>query len=76
MARINSARSGDEDAFRQLFEHYQPTISKQMRRSSRDRVLVENLVHDVFVEAFMSLENFKGRSPFEHWLRKLAVRVG
>ena len=76
MAQINAARSGDEDAFRQLLEHYQPTISKQMSRFSRDRVVVENLVHDVFVEAFMSLESFKGKSPFEHWLRKLAVRVG
>lgn len=76
MTQINAARSGDEDAFRQLLEHYQPTISKQMRRFSRNRVVVENLVHDVFVEAFMSLDNFKGRSPFEHWLRKLAVRVG
>jgi RNA polymerase sigma-70 factor (ECF subfamily) len=76
IAQINAARSGDEDAFRQLLEHYQPTISKQMRRFSRDRVVVENLVHDVFVEAFMSLDSFKGKSPFQHWLRKLAVRVG
>lgn len=76
MAQINAARSGNEDAYRQLLNQYQPTISTQMRRFSRDRVVVENLVHDVFVEAFMSLESFKGRSPFEHWLRKVAVRVG
>lgn len=76
MSTVDAARSGDENAFRQLLEHYQPTISKQMRRFSRDPDLVETLVHDVFVEAFMSLESFTGRSPFEHWLRKVAVRVG
>ena len=75
-ARINAARSGDHDAFRQLLNQYQPTISTQMRRFSRDRAVVENLVHDVFVEAFMGLASFRGKSPFEHWLRKLAVRVG
>ena len=76
MTLIDAARSGDEDAYRQLLEQYQPTISTQMRRFSHDRAVVENLVHDVFVEAFMSLKSSKGRSPFEHWLRKIAVRVG
>lgn len=73
---IGAARNGDEDAFREIVERYQKTLSEQMGRFSRDRNVVEDLVHDVFVEAFMSLGSFKGRSPLEHWLRKIAVRVG
>ncbi len=73
---IKAACSGDENAFRQIVDGYQSTISTQMRRFSRDRNVVEDLVHDVFVEAFMSLGSYKAKSPFEHWLRKIAVRVG
>ena len=73
---ISAARNGDEHAFRQIVDRYQSTLATQMRRFSRDRQVVEDLVHDVFVEAFMSLGSFKAKSPFEHWLRKIAVRVG
>ncbi|MEM7559308.1 MAG: RNA polymerase sigma factor [Planctomycetota bacterium] len=73
---IHAACGGDENAFRKIVECFQATISAQMRRFSRDQNVVEDLVHDVFVEAFMSLGSFKAKSPFEHWLRKIAVRVG
>ncbi|MEM9355724.1 MAG: RNA polymerase sigma factor [Pseudomonadota bacterium] len=73
---IAAARNGDEDASRQIIERFQPMLSTQMSRFSRDRNVVEDLVHDVFVEALLSLASFKGKSPFEHWLRKIAVRVG
>lgn len=29
-----------------------------------------------FVEAWLSLSSFRAKSPFLHWLRKIAVRVG
>lgn len=73
---IKAASNGDHDAFRQLIERYQSTIATQMRRFSRDQGVLEELVHDVFVEAFVSLSKFRGTSPFEHWLRRIAVRVG
>ena len=73
---IKAASNGDHDAFRRLVERYQATIAAQMRRFSRDHRVLEELVHDVFVEAFVSLSGFREKSPFEHWLRKIAVRVG
>lgn len=73
---IAAARGGDDDAFRRIVQRHQATIAKQMQRFSREPTVVEELVHDVFVEAFVSLSAFRHRSPFEHWLRKIAVRVG
>lgn len=73
---ISSACGGDGNAFRKIVETYQATIGAQMRRFSRDPAAIDTLVHDVFVEAFMSLSSYKAKSPFEHWLRKIAVRVG
>ncbi len=73
---IKASRNGDHEAFRRLVERYQTTIATQMQRFSRDQRVLEELVHDVFVEAFVSLSGFREKSPFEHWLRKIAVRVG
>jgi RNA polymerase sigma-70 factor (ECF subfamily) len=33
-------------------------------------------VQDVFVEAFFSLETYRGLAPFGHWLSRIATRVG
>lgn len=73
---IAAARGGDDEAFRRIVQRFQSTIATQMQRFSRDPMIVEELVHDVFVEAFVSLNGFRHHSPFEHWLRKIAVRVG
>ena len=67
---------GGSDAYGNLVTKYQDTIALQMRRFSRNELAVEQLVHDVFVEAYLSLGSYKRRSPFLHWLRKIAVRVG
>lgn len=73
---IAAARNGDEEAFRRIVERYQSTLANQLRRFSPNASVVEDLVHDTFVEAFLSLASFKGKSPLEHWLRKIAVRSG
>ena len=38
--------------------------------------MCEELVQDVFVEAYFSLKSYRGRAPLLHWLRKIGVRVG
>ena len=73
---IRQSIRGDNDAYRRLIERYQQRISSMMWRFSRDRTIHEELVQDVFVEAYMSLPTFKQKSPFSHWLCRIATRVG
>jgi len=47
-----------------------------MWRFSRNSNQLEELVHDVFVEAYVSLKGFKAKAPFSHWLNRIATRVG
>jgi RNA polymerase sigma-70 factor (ECF subfamily) len=47
-----------------------------MWRFSRDQRVHEELVQDVFVEAYLSLRTYRGKSPFAHWLSRIATRVG
>lgn len=73
---VAATRAGDSEAYARLVRRHQPEITNQMRRFSRDSLACEELVHDVFVEAYLSLPSYRGSSPWLHWLRKIAVRVG
>jgi RNA polymerase sigma-70 factor (ECF subfamily) len=73
---MGRALEGDGDAYARLVRRHQAAMGRYMWRFTRDRVQWEELVHEVFVEAYLSLRGFRGRAPFTHWLRKIATRVG
>lgn len=73
---IVASLQGIESAYAALVARYQHLVHAQMWRFSRNPAQVEELVQDVFVEVYLGLRNFRGESPFEHWLRKVAMRVG
>ena len=73
---VRLSRQGDPDAYKRLIERHQQEIGKIMWRFSRNRMIHEELVQDVFVEAYISLATYKQRAPFTHWLRRIATRVG
>ena len=73
---IHQSLVGDEEAYARIISRYQSKIAAQMWRFSRDAAVVEELVQEAFVEAYLSLGKFKERAPLLHWLRKIATRVG
>jgi RNA polymerase sigma-70 factor (ECF subfamily) len=73
---VRQSRRGDSDAYARLIERYQKQVSRILWRFSRDRLVHEELVQDVFVEAYMSLGSYRGKAPFGNWLSRIATRVG
>lgn len=73
---VRASLAGDEQAYRKIVERHQAAVARLMWRFSRDRSIHRELVQDVFVEAYFSLRTFQGRSPFRHWLYRVATRVG
>ena len=73
---IAVALGGGQDAYGRLVKRHQAAVSKWMWRFTRNRVILEELVQDVFVEAWVSLSRFKGESAFKTWLFAIATRVG
>ncbi|MHC4295904.1 MAG: RNA polymerase sigma factor [Planctomycetota bacterium] len=73
---VRQSRQGDSDAYRCLIERNQEHVGRMLWRFSRDRTVHEELVQDVFVEAYMSLRSYRGKAPFAHWLSRIATRVG
>ncbi len=47
-----------------------------MWKFTRDERAHEELVQDVFVEAYMSLGSYKAKAPLAHWLARIATHVG
>ncbi len=73
---IEACLGGDKDSYERLVRRYEIQITKLMWRFSRNPAVCEELVQDVFVEAYFSLKSYRGRAPFLHWLRKIGTRVG
>ena len=73
---IAASLRGDGEAFARLIERYQQPIAAQMWKFTRDATAHEELVHDVFVEAYRGLPKFRHNSPLLHWLRTIATRTG
>ena len=63
-------------AYGRLVDRYEPRVARLMWRFTRDPGMREELVHDVFVEAYFSLRGYRGDAPFLHWLRRIGTRVG
>ena len=75
-ADIAASVQGDSHAYARIVGRYQGTIARRMVRFMRDPNAIEELVHDVFVEAYFSLPRYRGDAPLEHWLQRIATRVG
>jgi RNA polymerase sigma-70 factor (ECF subfamily) len=73
---IRRSHQGDSDAYRRLIERHQAHIGKLLWRFTRDKNYHEELVQETFVQAYFSLSTYKAAAPFEHWLTRIATRVG
>ena len=73
---IRASKNGDSDAFRRLIERHQRHVSKLLWRFTRDTTSHEEMVQETFVQAYLSLKTYKTQAPFEHWLTRIATRVG
>ena len=75
-ADVQASLRGDGEAYARLVRRYQQPIAAYMWRFTRDRGQWDELVHDVFVEAYLGLARYAGRAPLLHWLKRIATRVG
>ncbi len=73
---INLALQGDGDAFANLIERHQKFVANRMWKFTNNAAEHEELVHNVFVEAFYNLSKFRFEGSFAAWLRTIATRQG
>jgi RNA polymerase sigma-70 factor, ECF subfamily len=73
---VQATLAGDGESYARLIRRHQPAVAAYLWKFTRDRQQWEELVHDVFVEAYFSLGKYAGRAPLVHWLKRIATRVG
>ena len=71
---IGLARSGDETAFRSLYEIHHRRVHALTLRLVGDAAEAEELTQDVFVAAWRGLPEYRGAGRFSTWLHGIAVR--
>jgi RNA polymerase sigma-70 factor (ECF subfamily) len=70
---VNQAKSGDADAFGQLFDHYHEPIYRFVASRVYRPTDAEDLTQIVFVKALEALPRYEARGvPFGGWLFRLA----
>jgi RNA polymerase sigma-70 factor (ECF subfamily) len=73
---VTASVRGDDEAYGRLVQRYEKPITGLLWRFTRDPVQCEELVQQVFVDAYFSLKTYRGDAPLLHWLRKIATRTG
>lgn len=75
LALARRCASGESAAQRQLFRDQRVRVHRNLYRilgSNRD---MEDLIQDVFIEVFRSLDRFRGEARLSTWIARITMRV-
>ena len=72
---VARAKGGDDDAFDQLVVRHQRVLYRLAIRLTGNRADAEDVLQDVFFQAFRRLKSFRGDSQFGTWLYRIAVNA-
>jgi RNA polymerase sigma-70 factor (ECF subfamily) len=70
---ITRARTGDQDAFRELIEPYRRELHVHCYRMLGSFQDAEDALQDVLLTAWRGLSNFEGRATLRTWLYRIAT---
>jgi RNA polymerase sigma-70 factor (ECF subfamily) len=72
---IAAAKSGRRAPFGELCERHMKQVSCVTRRIVRNREDAEDAAQECFLNAFVHLKDFDGRSQFATWLTRIAMNA-
>src|SRR6185437_4908114 len=74
-AFVRRAQSGDLAAFETLVRETQGPITAVVSRILNSPDDVDDLVQDVYIQAFQHLRSFRGDARFSTWIHRIAVNM-
>jgi RNA polymerase sigma-70 factor (ECF subfamily) len=72
---VTYARSGSEQAYRELLGRYQRPVFSLVYRMVRDREQAEDLAQETFIKVFNNIERYDPRYKFSSWIFKIASNL-
>jgi RNA polymerase sigma-70 factor (ECF subfamily) len=70
---IHRTLAGDEEAYAVLVERYQKRIYRIAFAILRNDMEADIVTQDTFVQAYLHLKKFEGRSELETWLTRITI---
>ena len=70
---VSRCVAGDEAAWASLYARHARTIAHFLRRLGVAPEALDDALQEVFLQAFRSLESFRGDAAIRTWLYRLAV---
>jgi RNA polymerase sigma-70 factor, ECF subfamily len=70
---IAAALEGDNDAFGELIKKHRPALLETARRLLGHREEAEDVLQEVFIQAYKHLKNFRGESKLSTWLYAITL---
>jgi RNA polymerase sigma-70 factor, ECF subfamily len=70
---IEALQNGDETAYKELIERYRPMVHRVIFRMIQDIDDTEDLVQDVFIQIWQSINSFRAESGLKTWIYRLAI---
>ena len=68
-----AAGDGDPWAFEQLYQQSAPRVLKTLYRITRNQEDAEDALQEAFLNAFVHVRDFDGRSSFTTWFTRIAI---
>ena len=72
---VERHRYGDDTAFGEIFERYQPMVYNVALRLSGDPSEAEDLGQEIFLRVHRHLGKFAGRSSLKTWIYRVAINT-
>ncbi|MBP2243280.1 RNA polymerase sigma-70 factor (ECF subfamily) [Cytobacillus eiseniae] len=72
---IERARTGDQDAFTQLFERHYSFLYKYLLKLTLDEEVSADLAQDTMLKCYTNLSSFKGKGKFSTWMISISTRL-
>lgn len=70
---VRKVKTGDQRAYKQLYELYVDSLYLFMKQFSPDKQQIEDWVQRAFIKAYLNINKFDGISLFKTWLYKIAL---
>jgi len=72
---ISRCQKGDQDALKEIFDQYHQKVYRIAYGVVRQREDALDIVQEVFIKLYRSIQNFKGRSKFYTYLYRMTMNT-
>ncbi len=72
---INNCKKGKRESQQQLYNAFSGKMYAVCLYYSKNKDDAEDLLHNGFIKVFQKIDQFKGKGPFEAWIRRIFMNT-